>query len=757
MSRIVRACLVPVVLLSAVGLLPAQTGVKGAPAPETDPPARQVSRPATRQELDRLEALTLYGLGVMQEHANCLVEAAQTFEQAARLDPEGAASFRALVPIYLALDRSDDALGAARRVLELDPDDFETGYQHARQLRSMGRLKEALAVLRRTAACPGLKDRLDVKAQVFYDLGLLYDAAGAWNEAEQSLREVTAILDNPDALLEQGPYNKEEITAQAAETYERLGRVCLKAGRPQQAVVAFQAARKKDPLREGRLAFNLAEVHISQGNLRDALASLDEYLRTQPQGMEGYEMKVTVLEKMGRRGDVVPALASAVEHDPHNVSLKLLLARECRKAGQTGQARNVYLGLLRESPTPEVYRALFALERTDPAGGEAILKRLDEALSGAIESDDRPGDANQASRARAMLVVLREDPELVKRMLPAAEQRLLGAGRGRTANLQPSTRVLLATLAARTNQLEAAEALYRSCLAQAGGPRGLEQEAYQGLLRVLSLGHKHEAIVALCNQGLAQAQVTNRVLFHLQLARSQMALNRVREALAAADAAVNEAGEREHLLCCLTRAQLLGEAGKHEQGVAECQALLKKYNQKGDVRDIRSQLSAIYSAAHDYAHAEEQLQNILREDSNDATANNDLGYLWADQNKNLEEAEQLVRKALALDRQQRTTGTAVSADSDQDNAAYVDSLGWVLFRRGQWSAARAALERAVTLAGGKEDPVVWDHLGDVYFRLGERPRAGAAWKRAIALYEAGARRPDDHYREIRQKIRFVEP
>jgi tetratricopeptide (TPR) repeat protein len=105
-------------------------------------------------------------------------------------------------------------------------------------------------------------------------------------------------------------------------------------------------------------------------------------------------------------------------------------------------------------------------------------------------------------------------------------------------------------------------------------------------------------------------------------------------------------------------------------------------------------LSTVYSAAKKSAEATEQLQLILEQDPNDATANNDLGYMWADEGKNLAEAEKLIRKALALDREERTKGKAVGPDADRENAAYADSLGWVLFRgtpgarKGVWAAGR---------------------------------------------------------------------
>ncbi len=170
-------------------------------------------------------------------------------------------------------------------------------------------------------------------------------------------------------------------------------------------------------------------------------------------------------------------------------------------------------------------------------------------------------------------------------------------------------------------------------------------------------------------------------------------------------------------------------------------------------------LSAICSAAHQYDKAEEQLTLILKDDPDDATANNDLGYLLADQNKKLDEAEKRIRRALELDRRQRESNKSTRfMDGDGDNAAYVDSLGWVLFRKGDWDGARRELEKAEALPAGGEDPVVWDHLGDVYFRLQKVEKATSAWRTAVELYESGGhRRPDERYREIKEKLRRLSP
>src|SRR5262249_46813913 len=146
---------------------------------------------------------------------------------------------------------------------------------------------------------------------------------------------------------------------------------------------------------------------------------------------------------------------------------------------------------------------------------------------------------------------------------------------------------------------------------------------------------------------------------------------------------------------------------------------------------------------------------------------------------NLEEAETLIRKAIELDREQKKSKVSkegeeaenpdedeakknkpkehrIGIDDDQDHAAYVDSLGWVLFRRGKFEEAQKELERAVKLTDGGDDPVIWDHLGDVYLRLGKKPQAKAAFDRSLKMWEVDKRRKqDDQYKELVQKRKLL--
>jgi tetratricopeptide (TPR) repeat protein len=229
------------------------------------------------------------------------------------------------------------------------------------------------------------------------------------------------------------------------------------------------------------------------------------------------------------------------------------------------------------------------------------------------------------------------------------------------------------------------------------------------------------------------------------------ALGRADEAVAAADRAVElSADDRRRLQMRLFRVGVLTRAERYPAALAEARALLREHSQPGELRDIRYRLSNVYASMGDYDRAEEQLETILKADPGDAAASNDLGYFWADQGKNLDEAERLIRKAIALDEQQRAGGPS---GADEENYAYLDSLGWVLFRRGQPEEARRWLEKAADAAGTAGDPVVWDHLGDVYLRLEDKARARAAWQRALKMYERHKQRKnDEHYEQLKQKL-----
>ena len=92
---------------------------------------------------------------------------------------------------------------------------------------------------------------------------------------------------------------------------------------------------------------------------------------------------------------------------------------------------------------------------------------------------------------------------------------------------------------------------------------------------------------------------------------------------------------------------------------------------------------------------------------------NTLAYLWAERNENLKEANRLINEAL---------------DVHPENAAYLDTKGWILFRLNRPFAAIQLLLKAAERY--PNDPVILDHVGDVLLAIGRKEDAIAFWKKS---------------------------
>jgi tetratricopeptide (TPR) repeat protein len=724
-------------------------------AQEKPAPAKPI-RPVSAQDLTHREAMALYGLAMTRQHADRLVDSVRLLEQARQLDPESAAIARALAPLYLALNRSDDAVNAGRKAVEGDPGDYESWVLLGRQYKRLGRLDEAARAFDRALTSPNLDDRPELRSQFAYSAGRLREELGQCDLAVNAYLQVVKILDQPYQLLESTLLTREEIAEQAADTYERMIRTCVAGKQFERAMELYAKAEKKYPKVGPRLDLSLARLSIAQKKPDQALKYLDDYLKTQPQSLEAYELRIEVLGQLDRQREVLPWLEQCAERDPVHKALQLLLAKQYARLDKPARAEPIFQKLLEQQPEPEAYRALFQLyeKHRDLGGMTRVLELFDEAVARSSEaSEKKRNDPLAASQARGMLAALRDDRELTKGLVNEALVRLR---EGR--ELQPRTLDFLAALAARSKQLEEAELFYRRCLAAKGAGQMTEPVAYQGLLEVLMEAKKYDSVIEVCKQGIAQAKNTHLLIFYDFSIRGLLTLGDFKRALEQCDLAVpiSASDERNHLHFRLLRMQAFSLSDKFPAAVNEAQSLLKEYVQPDQVRRIRYALSNVYSQMKDYPHSEEQLQTILKADPSDASASNDLGYLWADQNRNLDEAEHLIRRALELDREEKKRGQSVDMSAYDDNFAYLDSLGWVLFRRGKLQEARDLLEQAVKLSRGDEDPVIWDHLGDVYSRMNEVDQARTAWKKSLELYEVEKRRKlDDHYKELKRKLQLV--
>ncbi len=129
------------------------------------------------------------------------------------------------------------------------------------------------------------------------------------------------------------------------------------------------------------------------------------------------------------------------------------------------------------------------------------------------------------------------------------------------------------------------------------------------------------------------------------------------------------------------------------------------------------QMGAVCERKGDYDQAEKYFEKSLKLAPDSAEVMNYLGYMWAEHGLKLDQARDLIEKAVK---------------AEPKNAAYLDSLAWVLFKLNKPGEALPNALKAVELSD-EPDPTVYDHLGDIYAALKETDKAREAWKKSLSL------------------------
>lgn len=222
------------------------------------------------------------------------------------------------------------------------------------------------------------------------------------------------------------------------------------------------------------------------------------------------------------------------------------------------------------------------------------------------------------------------------------------------------------------------------------------------------------------------------------------------------------------------KAQVLREAGKLDESLGVFEDTIErlgkmkldddqeKAKEQEKFRDqnidrCRYMMSSLYTDLNQIDKAIAELRKLNKAHPDNATYYNDLGYVMADHDQNLDESEKLIRKALELDNAERKKlkeKGLLDADDDKENAAFLDSLGWVLYKKKNYAEAKKHLLESIKGDEGKHVEI-YDHLADVHKALGENAEAIAMWKKALEL-ENVSKRDESRKEAIKKKIADAE-
>ena len=133
-------------------------------------------------------------------------------------------------------------------------------------------------------------------------------------------------------------------------------------------------------------------------------------------------------------------------------------------------------------------------------------------------------------------------------------------------------------------------------------------------------------------------------------------------------------------------------------------------------------LSRMYALLADVYHATKQddlsdkaFEQALKMDNENSGTLNNYSYYLSERGQKLDEAEKMSKRAIEL---------------MPGEATYLDTYGWIQYKKGNYEAAKTFIQHAIDLAGANADATLYDHLGNVYYKLNDKEKAAASWKTA---------------------------
>jgi len=511
--------------------------------------------------------------------------------------------------------------------------------------------------------------------------------------------------------------------------------------------------RKADALADFVDGIRLEE----NAEMESALAAYQRVLNFDP-GLSELAQRVAVL--LSRQEDyprAIDVLKDAIKARPKEagpyLQLAFIYAKYLRKTDQAVKYANQAIAL--DPLNFEAYQRLYEIEAAAGAPQKALLA-LDRAAN--VKSDDA-GFWIRLGKLYATIIFKSETepkPEELKRVNGFFEKAVARAGEDSAAlkevadyyaasqqiqeaiplylkvlELQPddlNAREKLATGFVLTNQRDKAIQMLEEIIKKQPEkyqPYELLAQLFDEAGRALERANQSEQAKAVFTKAAANYEQTlliNPARANTYLRLAELLIVPLKDSERATKV-LNDARQRFPGVPEFTYflAIALREAKHPQQAVTVFEEALNEAQLAND-EVLNARFYFDYGAAADQAGLYDKAADLFRKSialdpANSAEAYNYVAFMWAEHNLHLDEAEEMVGRALQF---------------DPNNGAYLDTLGWIHYRKGKFEDALNELLRAAQNLT-RPDPIVLEHIGDACAKLNRGPQALDFWQKAIAL------------------------
>ena len=600
-------------------------------------------------------------------------KAIEEYKMALNDDPDSAELNDGLAELYFRVGRVHDAEVTARAQLKNSPNDIDAHKLLGRiYLRQLGEGENGATT-----------------------------SANAANVLDQAIAEFQKIV---------------ALEPKSVEDHMVLGQLYSVKHQPDKAEAEFKVAESIEPESE-EVVLNLARLYAESGNMQQAIKAIEAV----PEGGRTPKMEFTLgalYDQSKQPKNAIAAYQRAEDMEPGDLQTLDALAQALLNNDQLDEALKEYQALAAADPD----NALDALVHI----GEIQRRQgnYEQALATTNKALKMDPSSLEAGFNEGMLLDilgrLDESAQAYQSMLDqpsiTPDQKSISHANGAYLPEEKNNRSIflerLAAVYVEENKIDLAVATYQKMI-DLGGKYAVT--GYQGQVDAYREAHEFDKSLAVA-QKAAAADPKNPDL-KLMLAGELADQGHPEEGLAMAKSLLDGATPDQQRTVWFA----IGQMDVRLRRWKDAEDAFDKGEPLATKKDDRTYLLFLRGELADREKHSEQAEQYFRQalelDPENAMTLNYLGYMWADKGIKLPEALKMITKAVSI---------------EPMNGAYLDSLGWVYFKMGEYELAEDNLRSAVNR--DQTDPTVHMHLGDLYEKTGRIRLAAAQWELSLAEF-----------------------